>query len=214
MRTLLVFLCVMWLFSKSVFAFEEVPPFKSSVKVSALPLVLCWTMTQVAEVSYELKIKNQFSYGGGFAFVYPSPFIRIHDKTRGYYFLQEGRRYLKDRIFFIGFNLTAGSSTHQGEYLFENQNGTYEKMVEQRRLHISPHFTSGLQIPFKNSGFFLDAVVGVGAQFSKNQLGPLDETEIDQLQVVYHWKNWKGLNFTEVLPSLYFGLNIGYRFGD
>lgn len=214
MKKLIVFLCMFGLFSKPVLAFEVVPPFKSSIKISTFPVVLCWAMTHLAEASYELRIKNQFSYGGGLGFMYPSPFVRIHNKTRGYYFLQEGRRYLKDKVFFVGFNFTAGSTVEQGEYSFENLDETYSKIVEERRLYIAPHLTSGLQIPFKNSNFFLDALLGVGANFSKNQIGPLIDSEIEQLQVDYHWENWKGLNFTNVIPSLYFGLNVGYRFGN
>lgn len=191
-------------------AIETNPPFSKSVKVSLLPVALCWTLTHSAGVSYEFRIKNQFSYGGSVGVIYPSPFIMIHRKTRGFYFSQEIRRYFPERIFFVGLLAESGSLNKESEYQFEEGGSHYPNMIEEKKIYAAPYVTSGFQIPFKKFGFYFEGMLGLGAKFSRSEIAPMTDSEINQLE---QDPDWKGMNFNETVAALHFGINLGYRFG-
>lgn len=183
-----------------------------SVKVSTFPAVFIWTLTTRAELLYEVPLNNSFSYGGSLALIYPSPFIRIHKKTRGFYLMQEFRKYNENQNLFVGAGFHIGLMEKFHERYFVFPDGNYEKLIFERSNFLLINANIGFKFPLKSSRFYVEGYASPGIAFSNNDVSDLNQDEIDYLLHEEYWEEWKGSEFNKVSFSGNVGLNIGFIF--
>lgn len=210
-KIFVLIICSSFIYLK-VQAQEKDNPQPFSIKFSTFPVAFIWTLTTRAEILYEVPLIESCSYGGSVALIYPSPFIRIHKKTKGFYLMQEFRKYNEKRNLFVGAGFHIGLMEKFHERYFVFPDGNYEKLIFERSNFLLINANIGFKFPLKSSRFYVEGYASPGIAFSNNDVSDLNQDEIDYLLHEEYWEEWNGSEFNKVSFSGNVGLNIGFNF--
>lgn len=191
---------------------KALPPFGFVLKASTYPIIFCFARTNHADLGYELRISDNWSYGGFAGISYPSPFFQSTTDYHAYLFGQEFRRYKTDSKWFLGANLF---------YRHSNSYKTYSDWdfpfiegfeVYQIEKSFGGHAIGGYEMPLGQSNFLLDFSGGLGIVHVSTEFQDLTQAELEQMYDINNWTlSTDGIRRRMQL-SFHLAINIGFAF--